>query len=92
MVALLRASIHTLHEDVVKLLIKGDLSMLKLGKSIDHDSVVEVFSDHSLKQGQIICRELADTLIKGVCNLGIRLNPLFDYILNVSFTLLHIEA
>lgn len=62
--ALLRASIHTLHEYIVQLLIKGDLSMLQLGKGVHHDCVMEIFPDHSLKQGKIIGGELADTLVQ----------------------------
>ena len=40
------ALVHRLNKDVVQLLIYGDLSVLKLGKGVDHYCIMEVILHH----------------------------------------------
>lgn len=51
MMLLAGALVDTLHENVVELLGHGDLCMLQFGQGIDHNRIMEVLLNHSLKKG-----------------------------------------
>lgn len=62
---LVRMLEYTLGEYVVKLLSKSDVSLLELGKTVHHHSILKVLSDHSFKHAQIVIRESAHASIQG---------------------------
>ena len=86
------ALVHRLNKDVIQLLIDCDLCVLKLGKGVNHDSIMEVILNHWLKKTQVVSRELADALVQSAGYFRVRLALSVHYLLNVVFALAKVKG
>ena len=50
-------------KDLIKLAGDTELVLLKLWETADHESVLEVRSNHVLQEFHVVCAELAETLV-----------------------------
>jgi hypothetical protein len=86
------ALVHRLHENVVKLFVDGYLRVLQLGKRVNHHGIVEVILHHAFKKTEVVCRELANAVVQGLCDFCIRLSFSIYDLLDVVFTLTQVKA